>query len=98
MHYIAEKHLLGRRMENSSHTHWLDNYIVKCNKICADSSRVPWHTGASPPSAATGSPSWIISHGVSVPGEKGWAGKLFFLYVCCSAHTAPALRSYSKPN
>lgn len=54
MHYIAEKHLLGRRMENSYYTHWLDNYIVKCNKICEESSQILWHSGASLPSVAIG--------------------------------------------
>jgi len=54
MHYIAEKHLVRRRLENSYYRRWLDNSIVKCNKICEDSSQILWHIGASLPSAAIG--------------------------------------------
>lgn len=76
MHYIAEKHLLGRRMENSYYTCWLDNYIVIRNKICEDSGQILCHIGASLPSAAIDF--WPLDwHGQSQldhlqRGECGW--------------------------
>lgn len=76
MHYNAEKHLLGIRMENS-YTHWLDNYIVKHKKICEGLRQILWHSGASLPSAAIGhqigmgSHSRVISSMVNMAGRGG---------------------------
>lgn len=86
MHYNAEKHLLGTRMENSYYTHWLDNYIVKHSKICEGSRQILWHIGASLPSAAIGyqigmgSHSWVTSSMVNMT-ERGGRHESCFSFV-----------------
>lgn len=94
MHHTAEKHLLGRRMENSYCIFWSENCIVKCNKICEDWSQILWHTGA----IGRDRLSWAISSVANVAAEKVLAWKLLSPLALWSEHPAPAPSSYRKLN